>query len=684
MHRFPFARFRIAQIGFALFTFALFTFALFAFVLFAFAWTVTSFVGSDHVLTAAEPVDIRWDQLRDIRQEPIVSGDAALRVVCFLGTECPLARLYAPRLRRLEEEFAPQGARFLSINSNRQDSLADIRLYRQELALSFPCIKDEDQRLAKEFGATRTPEVFVLDQSGTIRYQGRIDNQYEPGIMRPAPTQHELRDAITALLDGKSVPTARTDAVGCLITFASDANGTDDLSASVTFSSDVAPILNRYCVECHRDGEIGPFALTDYDEVIGWGDMMLEVIEQNRMPPWHADPRFGHYVGARSMSTDDRETLAAWVEQGMPLGNKSDLPPQPEWATGWHLDTLPDVEFVMRERPFVVPAEGTVEYQYFVVDTGWKEDRWIRAAQVIPGDASVVHHTIVFVRPPDGTDSEGLGWMGGYVPGQRTPMLPDGYARRIPAGSKLVFQMHYTPIGRPVEDITKVGVWFSDSQKVTHEVTTRVALNQHFEIPPEAEDFAVELRLDRFERQSQLLGLMPHMHLRGKSFQLKVRRHDREEILLLVPAYDFNWQHWYQLEAPLSLDDVESFEMEVHFDNSSRNPTNPDPDEYVTWGDQTWQEMAVAFFDIAHPRDQPRVIAQPTTRIDPIDIEKRQHRIKEATRKFLLALDRNGDGIVEREETPDAFRRFGFRDIDQNGDGRLDRSEIEEQAASRF
>ena len=149
----------------------------------------------------------------------------------------------------------------------------------------------------------------------------------------------------------------------------------------------------------------------------------------------------------------------------------------------------------MRDRPFIVPAEGTVEYQYFVVDPEWEEDRWVRAAQVIPGNASVVHHAIVFVRPPDGSASEGIGWLGGYVPGQRTTPLPTGHARRIPARSKLVFQMHYTPNGRAAEDVTKVGVWFREPDEVTHEVTTRVALNHHFEIPPGAADYLVDLRL---------------------------------------------------------------------------------------------------------------------------------------------------------------------------------------------
>jgi hypothetical protein len=424
--------------------------------------------------------------------------------------------------------------------------------------------------------------------------------------------------------------------------------------------------------------------LTDYDEVVGWGEMMLEVVAQERMPPWHADPRYGKFIGARRMPAADRQTLAAWVAQGMAAGDAADLPPQPARVAGWQLPTPPAAEFTMRGTPFTVPAEGTVEYQYFVVDPQWKEDRWVRAAQVVPGNASVVHHAIVFVRPPDGTHTAGIGWLGGYVPGQRLTPFPAGHARRIPAGSKLVFQMHYTPNGRQTSDVTKVGVWFSDPTEVTHEVTTRVALNHDFEIPPGANDHTVAIRLTGFARQSRLLSVTPHMHLRGKSFRLRAQQNDQQQTLLHVPHYDFNWQHWYHFESPLELDAIAALEMQISFDNSDNTPTNPNSAEFVTWGDQTWQEMAVAFLDVAHPRDQPRVMVR-HERVETAaaDAEK-EHRIAEHVRHFLASMDSDGDGVVLREEAPAAFRRFGFRQIDDNRDGRLERSEIEAAAAQRL
>jgi hypothetical protein len=244
--------------------------------------------------------------------------------------------------------------------------------------------------------------------------------------------------------------------------------------------------------------------------------------------------------------------------------------------------------------------------------------------------------------------------------------------------------MHYTPNGRETNDTTKVGVWFSDPAQVTHEVVTRVALNNHFEIPPGAKDFRVDVRLDGFARESRLLGVMPHMHLRGKSFLLDVRTGEKKETLLSVPHYDFNWQHWYQLESPLALDQIDALEMQVGFDNSPQNPTNPDANEYVTWGDQTWQEMAVAFFDIAHPRDKSYVMARSRDKKNPQDQAERQRRIEKEVTKFLTQLDGDGDGVILRDETPEAFRRYGFRKFDHNHDGRIERSEIEAEAARRL
>jgi peroxiredoxin len=603
-------------------------------------------------------------------------------VFCFLGTECPLARVYGPRLQQMATQYQDRDVQFVGVDSNLQDSVDEIEAYVAKHAIEFPMIRDADQSVADALAVSRTPEVVVVDREGKIRYQGRIDDQYEPGIAKPQPTRSHLRDAIEALLAGNDVRQAKTNAVGCLIGRIAKKEEPAGSEVEPTFHRDIVPILNEHCVECHRSDEIGPFGLTDYDEVIGWGPMMLEVVDEGRMPPWHADPAIGHFVGERRMSPEARKTLAKWVDAGMPEGDRKSRPQEVSWAEGWQLPTPPDVEFAMRNRPYQVPAEGVVEYQYFVVDPKFTEDRWIRAAQVKPGDASVVHHSIVFVRPPDGSEFNGIGWMGAYVPGQRTVKLPPGHARRVPAGSKLVFQMHYTPNGKATEDVTRVGVWFADPSSVSHEVVSHVAINQDFEIPPNTSDFVVNLSLDDFPKNGRLLGGTPHMHLRGHSFLLTAHHASgQRKPLLSVPRYDFNWQHWYEFSESIDLSEIESLQMKVTFDNSTNNPFNPAPDEYVTWGDQTWEEMAIAFFDIAEPKGESRRKLSRSTPDDIIpsesEIAARVEKLERRADEFIRRFDANQDGVVTPEETPATFRLHGFHLIDRSPyDGQLSRNEV--------
>ena len=525
-------------------------------------------------------------------------SEQRLTVVCFLGTECPLARYYGPRLSKFSEQFRDRNVQFLGVNSNSQDSQKDVADFCQEFRISFPIFKDPANQIADQFKAKYMSEVFVLDQTLAIRYHGRVDDQYQPGIARTEPKRHDLQLAIEELLAGKSVSVARTEVTGCSIGHVK----TPDPNARYTFCRDVAPILNQHCVECHRPGEIGPFSLTDYNEIVGWGQTMLDTIDAGRMPPWNANPKYGHFQNAREMPETDKQVLHDWVRSGMPYGDKSDLPTPPEFASGWQLGRDPDLIVKMRERPFHVPATGTVEYQYFVVDPHFEEDKWVCASQVIPGNRPTVHHCIVFVRPPDGTDVRGVGYLTGYVPGQRPFHLPQGHARKVPAGSKFVFQMHYTPNGTEQDDVTRLGMLFVPEAEVTHESFTLLGIDQEFEIPPQTADYPVNGTVGWFPKRAELLAIIPHMHVRGKAFQARGVSGNTSEILLDVPRYDFNWQHIYALAKPLPLSSIDQLEFTVHFDNSPQNPANPDPSQTVHWGDQTWEERAIGFFEVTESR----------------------------------------------------------------------------------
>ncbi|GAA5506151.1 redoxin domain-containing protein [Novipirellula caenicola] len=615
--------------------------------------------------------------------DPTVS----LNVLCFLGTECPLARIYGPRLDALAQQYADRGVQFIGINSNIQDSMDELRRYVKDHRLTFPVAKDYDRRVAVQSGATRTPEVFVIDRSGTVRYSGRIDDQYEPGIARKQATQHDLRDAIDALLAGEPVPRPKTTAMGCLI--ALPRSTPSEAEATVTYCDQVSRVLQKHCVECHRADEIGPFSLEEYDEVIGWADMSLEVIQQHRMPPWHADPNHGSFANSRHMPEEDKQILADWVDAGMPFGDASKLPPPREYVAGWQLSEPPHQIVTMNETPFQVPATGTIEYQYFVVDPGFKEDKWIRAAEVVPGNRSVVHHSIAFVRPPDGADFRDIGFLSAYVPGQQPSEFPAGYAQRVRAGSKLVFQMHYTPTGKATEDVTRIGLLFADPDDVTHEVYVLGGVEQEFEIPPHAANYAVNADIGGFPENGTLLSITPHMHLRGKSFQFVAKTKSGEQTLLDVPNYDFNWQHNYVLSQPLPLSDVKQLSFTAVFDNSADNPTNPDPSEFVTWGDQTWQEMAVTFVAVAKPRDANA--NQGKTAVDPDQrkrrAEQRRKQEQEASQfadRYIERFDSDGDGLISKHELPDSVRMFSFGSFDHDRDGLLSHEEIRAESLSRL
>ncbi|MEI8017105.1 MAG: redoxin domain-containing protein [Schlesneria sp.] len=609
-----------------------------------------------------------------------------LTVVCFLGTECPLARYYGPRLSGIASEYASKNVRFIGVNSNSQDSLDDVAAFSKEFGISFPILKDPGNTIADLFGARHMAEVFLLDQSMIVRYCGRVDDQYQPGVIRGQPTRNDLRIALDQLLEGKTVSVSRTETTGCLIGRIKTPVKASESTAEVTFCKQVSRILNQHCVECHRPGEIGPFSLTDYDEITGWGETIIETVDAGRMPPWHANPKYGTFHNSRQMPESDKQLLRDWVKGGMTYGEKSDLPKPQDYQSGWQLARQPDLVLKMRDRPFQVPATGTVEYQYFVVDPHFEEDRWVSGSQVIPENRPTVHHCIVFVRPPDGTDVRGVGYLTGYVPGQRISSFPSGYARKVPAGSKFVFQMHYTPNGVEQTDLTQIGMTFIPESEVTHEVFTLIGIDQDFEIPPQVPDFPVHGKVGWFPKRAELLAIVPHMHVRGKGFQVTSVAGEQSEILLDVPRYDFNWQHVYELSKPMKLDQIETLEFTARFDNSENNPANPDPSQTVTWGDQTWEEMAVAFFEVSEPRDgstepEPQRNKQ---RLILKDMQKDEMPSTEVfVNDFFQKFDKNRDDVVEPHETSLAFRKFGFRNYDEDRDGKLSRDEIRSAAQRR-
>jgi len=374
-------------------------------------------------------------------------------------------------------------------------------------------------------------------------------------------------------------------------------------AAKITFTKDVAPIFYNRCVECHRPGEVAPMSLITYTEARPWAKAIRQKVVDRSMPPWLASQDSHQFKNDRRLSDKEIETISNWVDQGALKGEDKDLPPVPKFEAGWTIGK-PDAVIAL-DRDMQIPAEGVVPYQYITVSTNFSEDKWIEAAEIRPGNRKVVHHIIIFVQEPgektelsgESRARSGRGFkLCGFAPGEQAKTFPPGTGRLIKKGSKLTFQLHYTPTGEPASDRSYVGLVFA-KQPIQKIALTATATNAGFVIPAGDGNFEVRSTWTATE-PVRIVDLMPHMHVRGKDFTYTAVYPDgRSEVILRVPRYDFNWQLLYQLKEPLYLPRGARIDCVAHFDNSSKNKYNPDPTKEVRWGDQTWEEMMIGWFD---------------------------------------------------------------------------------------
>ncbi len=383
-------------------------------------------------------------------------------------------------------------------------------------------------------------------------------------------------------------------------------------AAEPVFYKDVLPILQKHCQECHRAGEIAPMPLLTYAEARPWAKAIREQVLARKMPPWFADPAYGHFANDRSLSETEIDTLAAWAKAGAPAGNVADAPPPREWPRGWNIGT-PDAVFEM-PHAFAVPAKGAVDYQYLILPTHFTEDRWVQKVEVRPGNRSSVHHAVVYIREP------GSKWLDGepsqttfsvplakgfttsdilmvYTPGNGFDEWKPGVAKRIRAGSDLVLQMHYTASGQAMEDRTRVGIVFAKEPPKQAVLSLQMG-NDRFVIPPGDSNYRVQVS-GTLPDDALLISMFPHMHLRGKGFEYLITGpNGHVETLLKVNHYDFQWQLNYRLAEPRPIKAGTRLEWVGYFDNSPNNPNNPDPTAEVHYGEQSWEEMMIGFFDV--------------------------------------------------------------------------------------
>ena len=516
-------------------------------------------------------------------------NDSKALIVVFLGTQCPIGNAYVPVLGDLQKKYKDHGLQVVAVNSNLADDADSVAEHVKEFKVAFPVLVDRRQVVDDIFEAQRTPEAYVLDRRRHIRYRGRIDDRFGYTYKREKARRNDLEEAVKELLAGKEVAVTETKPTGCIITRESRLKD----EGEITFTKHVSRILQKNCADCHHPGTAAPFSLLSYKDAHHWSGMIRETVVERRMPPWSADPRFGHWSNDLRMSTEDIDTLVAWVDRGMPEGDPKDVPKSREYAEGWQMGQ-PDVVFKM-PREFTVQAQGVVEYQYFVTPTNFEEDVWVQASEARPGNWNAVHHIIVFVREKDSKRQRGLPAVGGFAPGEEPKVLPPGVGFRVPAGAELIWQLHYTPTGKIEKDRSEVGLYLCKTPP-QRAVKGGAALNARFKIPADASSHEVRSEA-KISRDVELISLMPHMHLRGRDFKYIARYPDGEkEVLLSVPNYDFNWQHRYRLAKPKLLPAGTTIQCVAHFDNSIHNPANPDPKKEVRWGDQSWEEMMIGFY----------------------------------------------------------------------------------------
>ncbi|MBN9121500.1 MAG: redoxin family protein [Planctomycetes bacterium] len=552
-------------------------------------------------------------------------------VFAFLSPECPMSNSYVPALNEVAGKYADKGVTVVGVYPDPDVAAAAAAAHAKEYKIAFPVFRDGAQASVAALGAKVTPEVVVLDADRVVRYRGRINDGYVERLKpKSVVTRHDLAAALDEILAGKPVSVPETKAFGCAI----PAPAKPAPDAPVTYYKDVLPVLQKNCQSCHRAGQVGPFALTSYKDAAKWAELSLEEVKAKRMPPWKPAAN-SLLTGERTLSAADTKTLEAWIAQGMKEGDPKDAPPAPKFVEGW---TLGEPDLIL-EAPgdTVIAASGKDHFRVLVFPTNLSEDKYIAAMEVRPGNPSVVHHTLQMLdttgrarklqeeakekaKPTDPDRGPGypvqMGWgflpdragmLGGWAPGGIPKRLPDGVGQKLPKGADVCVQFHYHRTGKEEKDRTKIGVYFA-KKPVTEPYRSVPVAGLFRQIPAGEKAFKVEMSWTVADDLT-LYRLSPHMHLLGKDIELAAAAPGaKEQTLIRVPVWDYNWQEQYELKEPLKLAKGTVLTVRATFDNSAENPLNPSvPPKAVRFGEQTTDEMCFVFMGVAsaNPKARP-------------------------------------------------------------------------------
>ncbi|MFI4934896.1 MAG: redoxin domain-containing protein [Caulobacterales bacterium] len=598
------------------------------------------------------------------------NADAAAVVIFTQGDGCPVVRNTMAALGELQQTYGAKGVEFMMLNSDPQDSREDIAAEAKDYGFQAPVLRDTNQLVGEQLGVTRTAEAIIINpKTWKIVYRGPIDDRVTYERQKAKADHTWAKDALDAMLAGQAPAISQEPAVGCLIDFPHRAEAMK--ATPVSYSKVIAPIIETKCAMCHQQGGIGPMPLTSYDKVKAFSPMIREVLRTERMPPYHADITAGEKLADanRQLTPDETKAMVHWVEQGAPRGDG----PDPLAAARFQVAEWPlgKPDLVLDIPCYNIPASGIVDYQRPYVVNPLTEGKWMRASTIKVGDRQGVHHILtgyMTTAPKPGEQAFEDRWkasVGGYAVGAESTVEPNNIGVYIPPGGAIGFQNHYTPYGKAATDCSKIALYFYD-QKPGLVMRNSVIANPMISIPPNTERHP-EVSYLVFPKDAILYSAFPHAHYRGASAQLILRTPDgKEKLLLALPHYDFNWQRDYAFAEPIKVPAGSWLIAKWTYDNSKRNPANPDPNRTVPWGDQSFDEMLYTAIRYRWADETSDHLTEEYQTL----LEKSM---------MMGFLDSNLDGKVELSELRGQFGdkvRPYFSVLDADHDGSLDANEL--------
>jgi mono/diheme cytochrome c family protein len=552
---------------------------------------------------------------------------------------------------------------FMMLNSN-ATSRDEVAAEAKRLGITVPVLHDDLQLAGEQLGVSYAGEAFVIEpKTLRILYHGPVD-----ASGASAAAKGYLKEALADVLAGRAVATASVAGKGTPINFVE--RGKRAQHAQISYAKDVAPILEEKCVACHQKGGIAPFAMADYGAVKQFAPMIREAIRTKSMPPWHPDPLVGKFEHDGGLSAEQIRTVVHWVEAGAPRGKGDDpLAKAASTAPDWPLGT-PDL--VLDVPAYTVPASGVVDYQFPAAVNPQTEARWVKAATLLPGDRQATHHILSgymkeFATGPASSQAWEASY-GEYAVGGESLSMPKGVGIKLPAGGAMGFQMHYTPYGKEAVDKSKIGFYFYPKGEEPTRIMRHVVIANNFiEIPPGVDNHK-EVAYSTFPKEATLHSVFLHTHYRGRAGALDMILPDgTKKALISLPRYDFNWQRTYTFSEPVTVPAGAKIVATYWYDNSVRNPANPDPNETIVWGPQSWEEM---HYTSLYYQWTDETVAKEADATD---------EMRTMPNRMMGGLDSNIDGKIQRAELRGRVAKAidpNWAAVDVNKDDVLDKSEL--------